>query len=96
MHWDADPIPVSPARHVVSAVAWSLMAALVLAGGSFWAGRRVERASQLGRVLALQQLERDTWAAVRALDSISMRYMVGASRARVKASGRPVGRSGPP
>jgi len=48
----------------------------LLVSGSFWAGRRVERASQLGQVLALQQMERETWAAVRALDSISMRYQI--------------------
>jgi hypothetical protein len=62
----------------------------LLVTGSFWAGRRVERGTQLGQVLALQQEQEALWGAVRALDSVSMQYMVGASRMRIKRPSSPV------
>jgi hypothetical protein len=58
-----------------------LVGCLVFWGIGYTTGRRVERTNQLGQVLAAQQLERDLWAAVRAVDSIAMRYQIAGLRA---------------
>lgn len=67
------------------ATAWIITLWCCSVAGAFWAGRMVERSEQLGQVIRLQIVERDAWEAVRALDSISMRYQIAALRgAQVK------------
>lgn len=72
-----EPRPHPHAPLAVIAVCLSLLGGF---SGAFWAGRRVERGSQLGQVLAASQDSVAIWGAIHALDSLSMQCLLGQSR----------------
>ena len=89
MHREPLPVP-DPPRNPLPAMALIVaMLGCLLSGVLGYAvGRRMERETQFGQVLAMQQLERDLWGAVRSLDSISMRYQVTVLRASTRPQNR--------